>query len=296
MPRRPANGNLRRVAESGLSDSLISVVAPVKSRRSPLVSVCFVLLGVVILLCYAFFNSGFHQSSKKGAGTQLSDGHIDTTFQGSNAEDAEGDISSRPECRTAVCQALPLLQEIYGEAMNHVLHIGPSSCSVVLKLLQKGEHEAWGLLPFDPSPPVHSICENLIGKGIIRVADISQPLHYRSHSFSLVLADDVVDTMTSKQLNVTLRELARVSSDGVVLLINYRATQRVPEATGEGGKPLKLLKPRSRLWWQHRFQMVGLQESEAVTKKFEFLTAQKSLMKSKYYVFHLNTSGAGRWQ
>lgn len=131
-----------------------------------------------------------------------------------------GDISSRPECRTEVCQALPLLQEVYGEAMNHVLHIGPSSCSVVLKLLQKGKHEAWGLLPFDPSPPVHSICENLIRKGIIRVADISQPLHYRSHSFSLVLADDVVDTMTSKQLNVTLRELARVSSDGVVLLIS----------------------------------------------------------------------------
>lgn len=44
MPRRPANGNLRRVAESGLSDSLISVVSPGKPRRSPLVSVCLVLL------------------------------------------------------------------------------------------------------------------------------------------------------------------------------------------------------------------------------------------------------------
>eukprot|EP00250_Pteridium_aquilinum_P005673 c15732_g1_i1 orf=135-1004(+) len=288
MPRRPANANLRRVGESGFTDSFISAVVPVKSRRSPLVSVCLVLLGVVILLCYAFFNSSLHQSSKKVAGTLSSDGHLDTILQGTVAEDAEVDISSRPECRTAVCYALPFLQEIYGEAMNHILHIGPSACGVVLKLLQKGEHEAWGLLPFDPSPPVHSVCENLIRKGSIRVADVSQPLHYRSRSFSLVLASGVVDTMTSKQLNVTLRELARVSSDGVVLLINAGATQRMLEATGEGGKPFKLLKPRSRLWWQHRFQMMGLQESEDATKKFESLTTQKFL-KFNYYVFHLDS-------
>lgn len=291
MPRRPANGNAKRVAESGLSDPLNSAVAPVKSQRSPLVSVCLVLLGVVIFLCYTFFSSGSHQSSTKGEGTQLSEGHADTAFQEVNGEDAGGDTSSRPECRAAVCQAVPLLQEIYGEAMNHVLHIGPSSCSVVLKLLQNGKHEGWGLLPFDPSPPVHSICGNLIRRGIIRVADISQPLNYRSHSFSLVLADDVVDTMMSKQLNVTLRELVRVSSDGVVLLTNCGATRRLPEATGEGGKPLKVLKPRSRLWWQHRFQMMGLRENEAATKKFESLTSQKSL-KSKYCVFHLHTLAA----
>eukprot|EP00250_Pteridium_aquilinum_P005675 c15732_g1_i3 orf=135-614(+) len=158
MPRRPANANLRRVGESGFTDSFISAVVPVKSRRSPLVSVCLVLLGVVILLCYAFFNSSLHQSSKKVAGTLSSDGHLDTILQGTVAEDAE----------------------------------------------------------------------------------------------------------------------------------DAGATQRMLEATGEGGKPFKLLKPRSRLWWQHRFQMMGLQESEDATKKFESLTTQKFL-KFNYYVFHLDS-------
>ena len=88
------------------------------------------------------------------------------------------------------------------------------------KLLKEEKAEAWGLLPFDPKPPVHSVCENLIKKGLIRVADVTQPFPYRSNSFSLVLANDIVDSMTSKQLNVTLRELARVTSESVVILVS----------------------------------------------------------------------------
>ena len=104
--------------------------------------------------------------------------------------------------------------------MDHILHVGPSACAVVLKLLKEEKAEAWGLLPFDPKPPVHSVCENLIRKGLIRVADVTQPFPYRSNSFSLVLANDIVDSMTSKQLNITLRELARVTSESVVVLVS----------------------------------------------------------------------------
>lgn len=279
MPRRPANVTPRRLAESGIADSFSSVATPLKSKTSPLVSVCLVLLGIIILLGYSFSNSS-------------SFGRYGTTPEGISSEifeDEKEEFASRPECRTAVCQVLPLLQRIYGEAMNRVLHVGPSTCGVVLKLLKEEKVEAWGILPFDPRPPVHSVCENLIRKGLIRVADVSQPLCYRSRSFSLVLANDVVDSMTSKQLNVTLRELARVSSESVVLLINKQAIQKIHDASGEGVKPLKSLKPRSRMWWQHRFQMLGLKESEEATKRFDALVGQRSL-KSSYHVFLLISS------
>ena len=130
------------------------------------------------------------------------------------------EFASRPECRTTVCRVLPILREVYTDSMDHILHVGPSACGVVLKLLKEEKAEAWGLLPFEPSAPVHSVCENLIRKVLIRVADVTQPLPYRSNSFSLVLANDVVDSMQSKQLNVTLKELARATSESVVLLIS----------------------------------------------------------------------------
>ncbi|MCO5594433.1 hypothetical protein L7F22_048463 [Adiantum nelumboides] len=278
MPRRPANVTPRRLAESGIADSFSSVAAPLKSKTSPLVSVCLVLLGIIILLAYSFSNS-----SKFGREGSTIEG-FSMSF-----EDEKEEFASRPECRTAVCQVLPYLQRIYGDTMNHVLHVGPSACGVVLKLLKEEKLEAWGILPFDPRPPVHSVCENLIRKGLIRVADVSQPLCYSSRSFSLVLANDIVDSMKPKQLNVTLRELARVSSESVVLLINAQAIQKMQDASGENVKPSKVLKPRSRLWWQHRFQMLGLKESEEATKKFDALLRQRSL-KSKYHVFHLISS------
>ncbi|KAI5067823.1 hypothetical protein GOP47_0018351 [Adiantum capillus-veneris] len=279
MPRRPANVTPRRLAESGIADSFSSVAAPLKSRTSPLVSVCLVVLGIIILLAYSFSNSS--KFAREGS-----------TLEGFSIsfEDEKEEFASRPECRTAVCQVLPYLKRIYGETMSHVLHIGPSACGVVLKLLKEEKLEAWGILPFDPRPPVHSVCENLIRKGLIRVAEVSQPLCYRSRSFSLVLANDIVDSMTSKQLNVTLRELARVSSESVVLLINTQAIQRVQDSSGEGvNKPSKVLKPRNRLWWQHRFQMLGLKESEEATKRFDAIFGQRSL-KSKYHIFHLISS------
>lgn len=296
MPRRPANLTPRRLAESGMSDSFNSAAAPLKSKTSPLFSACLVFLGVIILLCYAFSNSTFHHSSKKDIGKSAREAHhggaIKETFT-EDIEDEEGDFSSRPECRTAVCQALPLLQEIYGETMNRVLYVGPSTCGVVLKLLKEGNVEAWGVQPSDPIPPVHSVCENLIRKGLIRVADVSQPLHYRSHSFSFVLASGVVDSMTSKQLNITLRELARVSSENIVLFINGRAVRRIQDPSGEKNEAVKLLKPRSKLWWQHRFQNIGLQESEEETKRFDSLKLEKSYS-FNHHVFHLIPSGSNR--
>ncbi|KAH7315952.1 hypothetical protein KP509_21G072000 [Ceratopteris richardii] len=274
MPRRPANVTPRRLAESGFADSFSSVTAPLKSKTSPLVSVCLVLLGVIILLTYSFSSSG-----KFARDRSLSEAGMLISF-----EEEKEEFASRPECRTAVCHVAQYLQRVYGDSMNRVLHIGPSSCGVVLKLLKEEKLEAWGILPFDPKPPVHSVCENLIRKGLIRVADVAQPLCYKSRSFSLVLANDIVDTMTSRQLNVTLRELARVSSDSVVLLINTNAIQKLQEASEEGTRPVKVLKPRSRLWWQHRFQMLGLKESEEATKRFNTLMRQKL---AGYHIFHL---------
>ncbi|KAH7435524.1 hypothetical protein KP509_06G068200 [Ceratopteris richardii] len=170
--------------------------------------------------------------------------------------------------------------------MNHVLHVGPSTCGVVLKLLKEEDLEAWGILPFDPKPPVHSICENLFRKGLIRVADVAYPLSYRSQSFPLVLANDIVDVMTQRQLNITLRELARVSSEYVVLLINTQAIPRLQDVSGDGIKPVKVHKPRNRLWWQQRFPMFGLKENEVATEKFDALVGRGSF-ESAYHIFHL---------
>jgi hypothetical protein len=45
-------------------------------------------------------------------------------------------------------------------------------------------------------------------------------------------------------------------------------------------------KPRSKLWWQHHFQLYGLQESKEATERFESLLL-KTKFKTSYYIFHL---------
>lgn len=105
---------------------------------------------------------------------------------------------------------------MYGESVRRVLHVGPDTCSVVSELLKDEEIEAWGVEPYDMDD-VSQNCKSLVRRGTVRVADIKFPLPYRENSFSLVIVSDAVDYLSPKSLNKTLPELARVSSDGLVM-------------------------------------------------------------------------------
>lgn len=100
--------------------------------------------------------------------------------------------------------------------MQRVLHVGPDTCSVVSELLKDEEIEVWGVEPYEIDDMGHD-CKNLVQRGIVRVADIKFPLPYRETSFSLVIVSDAVDYLSQKSLNKTIPELARVSSDGLVI-------------------------------------------------------------------------------
>lgn len=101
--------------------------------------------------------------------------------------------------------------------MHKILHVGPDTCAVVSKLLREEDTEAWGVEPYDLDDS-DANCKSLIRKGVVRVADIKFPLPYRSKSFSLVIVSDALDYLSPKYLNKTLPELARVSSDGFIVL------------------------------------------------------------------------------
>ncbi|KAK4390344.1 putative pectin methylesterase CGR2 [Sesamum angolense] len=100
--------------------------------------------------------------------------------------------------------------------MHRVLHVGPDTCSVISKLLREEETEAWGLEPYDIEDVDHT-CKSLVHRGIVRVADIKFPLPYRAKSFPLVIISDALDYLSPKYLNRTIPELARISSDGLVI-------------------------------------------------------------------------------
>ena len=119
-------------------------------------------------------------------------------------------------CTFEVPSAIPVLKNAYGGSMKNVLHVGPESCSVVSKFLREGETEAWGVEPYDLDDADRN-CKALVQKGIIRVADIKFPLPYRVKSFSHVIVSDALDYLSPKYINKTLPELARVSSDGIII-------------------------------------------------------------------------------
>lgn len=111
--------------------------------------------------------------------------------------------------------------------MRKVLHVGPDTCSVVSSLLKEEETEAWGIEPYDIED-ADANCKSLVQKGIVRVADLKFPLPYRSKSFSLVIVSEALDYLSPKYLNKTLPELARVSSESLVIF---------------AGNPLKFFMP-----------------------------------------------------
>lgn len=101
--------------------------------------------------------------------------------------------------------------------MRKVLHVGPETCSVVTQILKEDDTEAWGVEPYELDE-ADANCRSLVSKGVVRVADIKFPLPYKPKSFSLVIVSDALDYLSPKYLNKTVPDLARVASDGLVIL------------------------------------------------------------------------------
>lgn len=119
-------------------------------------------------------------------------------------------------CTQELQSAMPVLKKAYGDSMHKVLHVGPDTCSVVSQLLKEEDTEVWGVEPYDLDD-ADAKCKGLVRKGIVWMADIKFPLPYRAKSFSLVMVSDALDYLSPRYLNRTLPELARVSSNVVVV-------------------------------------------------------------------------------
>ncbi|XP_073041458.1 probable pectin methylesterase CGR3 isoform X1 [Primulina eburnea] len=256
MSRRPNTS--RRPTESG-DIPFMGAFHP-KSRPSPMLSIGLLIVGALLIVGYIFKGSG---------------GNADIA----SLSRLDGGIS----CTLEVTRLIPFLKKAYGDSMHKVLHVGPETCSVVSQLLKEEDAEAWGVEPYELDDADGS-CTRLMHKGIVRVADIKFPLPYRPKSFSLVIVSDALDYLSPKYLNKTVPELARVASDGLVILSGYPGQQRVKVAElSKFGRPAKL---RSSSWWIRLFIQTSLEENETATKKFQQAAAKKSFM-SSCQIFHL---------
>lgn len=257
MSRRPVNP-ARRLVDSG--NISLGGSSQSKSRSSPLLSIGLLLLGAIFFFVYSYSTSGWTRG-------------VDVVSK------FEGAVS----CTLELQQALPILRKAYGDNMRKVLHVGPDTCSVVSKLLEDKDTEAWGVEPYDIDDADNQ-CQKLVWKGIVRVADIKFPLPYRAKSFSLVIVSDALDYLSPRYLNRTLPELARVASEGLVIFTGYPGQQRAKVAElSKFGRSAKL---RSSSWWIRYFVQTSLEENEAATKKFE-QTAAKRSFKPSCQIFHL---------
>lgn len=255
MSRKPGNTGRRSGPGAGFGGLFHQ-----KAQASPLFSIVLTLLGALLVIGYFFHGS-------------------DSGLRAFNR--IEGDYT----CTAEVLRALPLLKKAYGDGMHKILHVGPESCSVVSSLLKEEETEAWGVEPYDIED-ADGNCKSLVRKGLVRVADIKFALPYRAKSFSLVVVSDAVDYLSPKYLNRTLPELARVSSDGLVLFTGFPG-QSHSKATepSKFGRPAK---KRSSSWWVRFFVQTSLEENEAAIKKFEQAATQNSFS-PKCQIFHLNS-------
>lgn len=260
MSRRPINPS-RRVADNGAS--LLEGSIRSKTRSPPYLTVGLVIVGAFLLIGYFYRDTGTF-ASIKGA-----------------ISGVEGDFL----CTAEVQKTIPFLKKAYGDSMHKVLHVGPDTCSVVAKLLEEEDTEAWGIEPYDTEDAVH-FCKKLVHKGIVRVADMKFPLPYRAKSFSLVIVSDALDYLSPKYLNRTLPELARVSSDGLVIFTGYPRHHKVKSADKSrfGG----LAKLRSSMWWVRYFVQTSLEENEVAIKKFEQAASKKSYVPG-CQIFHLRS-------
>ncbi|XP_031131072.1 probable pectin methylesterase CGR3 [Ipomoea triloba] len=186
-------------------------------------------------------------------------------------------------CTLELLRAYPILKKAYGESINKVLHVGPDTCSVVSKLLNDEDTEVWGIEPYDLED-ADANCKSLVGKGIVRAADIKFRLPYRAKSFSLVIVSDAVDYLSPKYINKTLPELARVAADGLVVFSGIPGQRRAKIAEmSKFGRPAKFRTPS---WWIRFFVQANLEENEDASKKFDEAAAEQSYVPA-CQVFHL---------
>ncbi|KAJ7966481.1 S-adenosyl-L-methionine-dependent methyltransferase [Quillaja saponaria] len=258
MSRRPVNPS-RRFGDGGGG-----LFSSSKSRSSPILSVGLIVLGGLLLMAYSYKGSG-------GFGN-----HIESVSR------VEGDYL----CTAEVQRAIPILKKAYGDSMHKVLHVGPDTCYVTSKLLKEEETEAWGIEPYD-TEDADNHCKALVNKGIVRVADIKFPLPYRPKSFSLVIVSDTLDYLSPRYLNKTLPDLARVSSDGIVIFTGYPGNQKAK--VGDVSKFGRAAKLRSSSWWVRFFVQTSLlEENEVATKKFGQASTKSSYV-PKCQIFHLKS-------
>ncbi|KAL2485220.1 Uncharacterized protein Adt_29976 [Abeliophyllum distichum] len=259
MSRRPTSSTQRSIGTGNLG----GILHPKSSARR-LLSKTLMFLGLILVIGYTF----------RGSGTG-----------GARVEESLVSIEGDFTCKSEVQRAIPFLKTAYGDSIHKVLHVGPDTCSVVSKLLKEEETEAWGVEPYDIEDADRN-CKSLVHKGVVRVADIKFPLPYRAKSFSLVVISDAVDYLSPKYLNKTLPDLARVSSNGLVIFTGYPGNSRakVPEVS-KFGRPAKM---RSSSWWRQFFVRTGLDENEAATKKFD-QSATKSSYTPRCQIFHLKS-------
>nr|KYP70369.1 Uncharacterized protein At3g49720 family [Cajanus cajan] len=257
MSRRPANLS-RRFGDSGGG-----LFSSAKSRSSPVLSVGLIIVGGLFLIAYVYKGSG-------GFGSRLE-----------SVSRVEGDYL----CTGEVQRAIPVLQKTYGDSLHKVLHVGPDTCYVVSKLLKEEETEAWGIEPYDIED-ADGNCKALIRKGIVRMADIKFPLPYRPKSFSLVIVSDALDYLSPRYLNKTLPDLARVSTDGIVIFTGFPDNQKAKVAdVSKFGRDAKM---RSSSWWVRYFLQINLEENEAASKKFAQASTKSSYV-PRCQIFHVNS-------
>ncbi|XP_050214876.1 probable pectin methylesterase CGR2 isoform X2 [Mercurialis annua] len=197
MPRRQGNHSRRYGDTAGFNSN----------SRSPFIPIILFVLGALFIFAYMYRGSG-------GLG-----GNIGAFSR------IEGDYS----CTVEVQRAIPILKKAYGDSMHRILHVGPDTCSVVSILRKEEETEAWGVEPYDIED-VDGLCRSLVRRGIVRVADIKFPLPYRPKSFSLVIVSDALDYLSPRYLNKTLPNLARVSSEGLVIFTGLPGQHRAKVA------------------------------------------------------------------
>lgn len=232
-----------------------------KSRPSPLLSIGLVVVEALLIVGYLYRGSG----ARSGDIAALNR--------------VDGGVS----CNLELQRLIPILKKAYGDSMRKVLHVGPETCSAVSQLLKEEDTEAWGVEPYELDD-ADANCRSLVSKGVVRVADIKFSLPYKPKSFSLVIVSDALDYLSPKYLNKTVPDLARVASDGLVILSGYPGHQRAKLAElSKFGRPAKF---RSSSWWVRFFIQNSLEENEAVIKKFEQAAAKQSY-KSGCQVFHL---------
>lgn len=252
----------RRVSDSNDDPPPLSSPIHSRSRSPPYLSIALIILGVFLLIGYLRLGRG-------ALGSKLALSWV------------QGGLS----CNGEVQRAIPILKAAYGGGLHRVLHVGPDACSTVSRLLREEEADAWGVEPYDIED-VDRSCKRMVHRGIVRMADIRFLLPYRAKSFSLVIVSDALDYLSPKYLNRTIPELARVSSDGVVIFTGY--PRNVKAKATDKGKYGRSVKLRSAGWWSQYFEHLSLEENEDMIKKFEQAAERMSYI-SHCQVFHLKS-------